>query len=141
MSIEELYKQGLSQSAVAKKLGISQVSVSRYLRARGICRGTRRGYSGRTKNAAGYWYIRVDPSHPFFEDMAVNSGYILEHRFKMAESLGRPLTRNETVHHIDGDRTNNDLSNLQLRQGRHGKGVVYKCRCCGSTDVELLNLQ
>ena len=38
----------------------------------------------------------------------------------------------ETVHHIDGDRGNNKLENLQLRQGRHGKGASFQCVDCGS---------
>ena len=32
----------------------------------------------------------------------------------MAESLGRPLKRQEVVHHIDGNNLNNELSNLLL---------------------------
>lgn len=32
----------------------------------------------------------------------------------MAEKLGRPLTRNEIVHHIDGNWRNNALSNLEI---------------------------
>jgi len=36
------------------------------------------------------------------------------HRVLMEAIIGRPLTRDEVVHHIDHDRTNNDPSNLQL---------------------------
>lgn len=36
------------------------------------------------------------------------------HRVIMERQIGRALTRDECVHHIDGDRANNDLSNLQL---------------------------
>jgi hypothetical protein len=32
----------------------------------------------------------------------------------MSAHLGRPLTKNEEVHHIDGDKKNNFLWNLQL---------------------------
>jgi ribosomal protein L37AE/L43A len=32
----------------------------------------------------------------------------------MEEKIGRPLRRDECVHHIDGNRENNDMSNLQL---------------------------
>ena len=34
------------------------------------------------------------------------------HRVVVEQMLGRPLGRDEHVHHIDGDRTNNDPSNL-----------------------------
>jgi hypothetical protein len=54
----------------------------------------------------------------------------------MSRKLGRQIRDNETVHHIDGDKTINDPDNLQLRQGRHGKHVVMRCRQCGSYDVE-----
>ncbi len=68
-------------------------------------------------------------------------GYVFEHRLVMARSLGRPLAPKETVHHIDGDRQHNDLSNLQLRSGRHGNGAVYRCRDCGSHNVEAVPLK
>ena len=40
-----------------------------------------------------------------------------------AEARGRPLEEDEVVHHIDGDRTNNDPKNLDIResQGDHLK--------------------
>lgn len=40
--------------------------------------------------------------------------YRKEHVVVMEEHLGRPLKRNEVVHHIDGDKTNNSLENLWL---------------------------
>jgi hypothetical protein len=43
-----------------------------------------------------------------------NGKQVLEHRVVMAEHIGRPLTRDENVHHLDGDRTNNRLDNLEL---------------------------
>jgi hypothetical protein len=36
------------------------------------------------------------------------------HRIIMAEILGRPLTSDEIVHHIDGNKRNNSPDNLEL---------------------------
>ena len=41
-------------------------------------------------------------------------GYESEHRIVMMESLGRPLTTDEHVHHVDHDPTNNAIENLRL---------------------------
>jgi hypothetical protein len=45
-----------------------------------------------------------------------------EHRMVMARKIGRELFPEETVHHKDGDRVNNDPSNLELWSSRHGRG-------------------
>lgn len=47
-------------------------------------------------------------------EMARANGYVPEHRLKVAKELGRPLTSEECVHHIDHDNHNNDLDNLEL---------------------------
>jgi hypothetical protein len=67
-------------------------------------------------------------------------GYVLEHRLVMAQHLGRPLSRNETVHHKDTNALNNDFSNLQLRQGQHGKGGAFCCTDCGSHNIVSVSL-
>lgn len=57
----------------------------------------------------GYVAIKAH-GHP----MAYADGYILKHRFIMAEKLGRILSKDEQVHHKDGNKLNNKPDNLEL---------------------------
>jgi hypothetical protein len=50
------------------------------------------------------------PNHP----MADKNGKVAEHRIVMAEHLGRWLTKGENVHHINGNRQDNRIKNLEL---------------------------
>lgn len=50
----------------------------------------------------GYWYVNVEGTKIAF------------HRYLMELYLGRKLSSNEVVHHVDGDPLNNDPDNLVL---------------------------
>jgi hypothetical protein len=55
----------------------------------------------------------------------VGRRYVFDHRLMMESVLGRTLYAWETVHHKDGDRTNNTVENLELMGSRHPRGQRY----------------
>lgn len=57
---------------------------------------------------------------------------VFEHRYVMELSIGRHLLPTETVHHVNGNRTDNRLENLELFSSRHGPGqrVTDKLAFC-----------
>ena len=68
------------------------------------------------------------------------NNWMPEHRYVMQQHLGRVLTKDETVHHKNGDRSDNRLENLQLMTGKHGKHAAFKCLDCGSHNVAPVDL-
>ena len=146
-SVIAAYRSGEPQKEIAARLGISEAYVRAQLRQAGVqIRGpVKKGPAhhawngGRRVSREGY--VQVKPTDADLAYCMVNSsGYVLEHRLVAGRALGRKLTRKESVHHINGDKTDNRLENLQIRQGQHGAGVVFQCRSCGSHDIEAVPL-
>ena len=68
---------------------------------------------------AGYIEVWLADDHPM-RAMGGKEGYAYEHRLVVAENVGRCLGSTEEVHHINGDKHDNRLSNLQLlSKGEH----------------------
>lgn len=75
-----------------------------------------------------------------YEFVWINRKRIVVHRLVMEQHLGRPLLKSEVVHHIDGNKRNNAIDNLQLATShsehrrlhhpRHINEVEAECMKC-----------
>lgn len=68
----------------------------------------------------GYEYIYAEGMKP-----------VLYHRFRMEQILGRSLEKHETVGHIDGNKINNEDSNLVLTLKSGFSLALLQCKNCG----------
>jgi hypothetical protein len=74
-------------------------------------------WKGKVNRSNGYIGIRK-PDHPF----ASKDGYVMQHRLVVEAALGRYLTKDEDVHHINGIKTDNRLENLEvLHKSEHAR--------------------
>lgn len=70
----------------------------------------------------GYLWAKC-PNHP----NCFKNGYVLAHRIVIENYLGRILRNNEFVHHKDGNKTNNNISNLEVMTlSEHAKHHYYE---------------
>lgn len=57
--------------------------------------------------------IRSTKGYEYVKEHGSNK-YAFNHRLRVSQHLGRPLTKEEVVHHLDGDKLNNYIENLWL---------------------------
>lgn len=74
----------------------------------------------------GYVFVKCEPG----EVKTSRRHWKQEHRLVMEQHIGRELTSKETVHHINGDRADNRIENLELWSSSQpfGQRVADKVR-------------
>ena len=114
------YEELGSLQKVADYFGVSKKLILNYMKRFDIQRNQRKPkqekpkkidtfHKGYTISWNGYKMIYL-PIHPHCD----GKGYIREHILVMEKYLGRYLTEDEIVHHIDENKLNNDINNLKL---------------------------
>jgi HNH endonuclease len=66
------------------------------------------------RGGAGTGAGKVSINRDGYRMLHIGRKWVLEHRVIMAEYIGRPLTKEENVHHKNGDRLDNRIENLEL---------------------------
>lgn len=72
-----------------------------------------------TKRINSRGYVEIKVTHGNGNKV---QNYKAEHRIIIEELIGRPLSKNELVHHVDGNKEHNNLKNLLLMtKSQHNK--------------------
>ena len=107
-AIAKMAKRGKSVQEIATHLGFSQVAIKRWCDCNQV--RVRDGFHVGVVIAKGKYITIACPDHPF----ADAKGYVRLHRLIAEIGVKRYLSRDEIVHHVDGNTFNNDPKNLEV---------------------------
>ena len=120
--------KGRSSNDIAREVGSSSGNITDHLKTMGIERRTvkaalslafpegRKGKlnpswkDGTTKVVQSGYIYQYAPDHP----NTTKKGYVMQHRLIAESIIGRYLNTDEIVHHVDGDKSNNAPTNLEV---------------------------
>lgn len=97
----------------------SKILISKNRKGKAIKEKNPRWNNGQSIKSTGYRTLLVETAKP----------HKFEHRIVMEKYLGRELKSCEVVHHIDHDRLNNEIDNLEVmsrseHSSLHAKGLI-----------------
>lgn len=112
------YSELKSLQKVADKFNVSKKLILNYMKKFDIPRNKRvkkekkpdTYHKGYITTWNGYKKVKAPADYPNKD----NKGYVMEHRLVMENHLGRYLEKDEEVHHINYDKMDNRIENLQL---------------------------
>jgi len=131
----ELRREGWSINKIAQALAVSKSSVAKWVQdipqpepftkegraARKKARADRiaklreekeKERKSRLILSAGRWFMHAPPGYK--GKTYIDGRYVLQYRYLMEQKLGRLLRPGEVVHHINGDRLDDRIENLEL---------------------------
>lgn len=117
--VDRYVNQLQSAEKIHEELGYGLMRVRRRLKELGVARTMAETKRARTDNKGrlsdqGYLKVKIPEGHVTRHRKNGTSDYAFVHIIEMEKRLGRPLAKNEIVHHIDLDKTNCNVENLYL---------------------------